>query len=93
MTSTCVCRMQSFISKKMGKNVIYLSPMHLSQRAIIGYDIPDSDPKLVGLDKLKQLEVRGHLVGENKFRKGQYILKAMRKLRGNGCILFAHQFG
>jgi len=30
-----------------------LSPMHISQRAIIGFDIPDTDPRLV---KLKEME-------------------------------------
>jgi hypothetical protein len=27
------------------------------------------------------------------YRKGQYILKAMKKIRGNGCIIAAHEFG
>jgi hypothetical protein len=33
------------------------------------------------------------LQGEIKYRKGQYILKAVKKIRGNGCILAAHEYG
>jgi len=41
--------MQSYVCKELDKNIIYLSPMHISQRAIIGFDIPDTDPRLVKL--------------------------------------------
>jgi hypothetical protein len=86
--------MQAYVCKEiLHEPVIYLSPMHITQRAIIGYDVPDTDERLAGLTKMQQIEARARLVGENKFRKGQYILKAMKKIKGNGCILAAHQFG
>jgi hypothetical protein len=30
---------------------------------------------------------------EIKYRKGMYIYEAMKKIRENGCVLAAHQFG
>jgi hypothetical protein len=67
--------------------------MHITQRAIIGHDVPDTDPRLVNLDKMQQVLAWVNMQGEIKFRKGQYILQAMKKIRENGCILAAHQFG
>ena len=93
MTTTCACKMQSYIYKELNKNVIYLSPMHITQRAISGYDISDTHPKLVNLTGLQRVEVRVKMRGEMMYRKGQYILEAMKKVRGNGCIRAAHQFG
>ena len=77
--------MQAYASQELGEDIIYLSPMHITQRAISGYDIPDTHPKLVNLTGLQRVDVR-------VYRKGQYILEAMKKVQGNGCILAAHQF-
>jgi hypothetical protein len=85
--------MQSYVCKELGQNIIYLSPMHITQRAIIGHDVPDTDPRLVNLDKMQQVLAWVNMQGKIKFRKGQYILQAMKKIRENGCILAAHQFG
>ena len=90
--TTCACRMQSYASKEIGDDVIYLSPMHITQRAIVGYDVSDTHPDLVNLELMQRLEVRQRLRGEIMYRKGQYILQAMKKIDGNGCILAAHQF-
>jgi hypothetical protein len=67
--------------------------MHITERAIIGYDIPNTHPKLANLKGLERVEAQVLLQGEIKFRKGQYILNAMKQIRGNGCILAAHEFG
>jgi hypothetical protein len=67
--------------------------MHITQRAIIGHDVPNTDPRLVNLDRMQRVLARVNMQGEIKFRKGQYILQAMKKIRGNRCILVAHQFG
>jgi len=64
--------------------------MHISQRAIIGFDIPHTDPRLVKLEGTERVLAQNLMQGEIKFRKGQYILEAMKKIRGNGCILAAH---
>ena len=85
--------MQSYVCKELDKDIIYLSPMHISQRAIIGFDIPDTDLRLVKLKGMERVLARNLMQGEIKFRKGQYVLEAMKKIRGNGCILAAHQFG
>jgi hypothetical protein len=61
-------------------------------RAIIGYDVLDTDPRLVNLDRMQRVLVRTKMQGEIKYRKGQYILQAMKKIRGNGCIHATHQF-
>lgn len=89
--------MQAYVCKEVGiqelAEIIYLSPMHITERAIIGHDIPDTDPLLENLTKMQRLEVRADLRGEIMYRKGQYVLQAMHKIQGNGCILAAHQFG
>jgi hypothetical protein len=91
--TTCACRMQSYASNEIGDDVIYLSPMHITQRAIIGYDVPDTHPDLVNLNPTQRQEVQYRMCSEIMYRKGQYILRAMKKIEGNGCILAAHQFG
>ena len=85
--------MQAYATQQLGEDIIYLSPMHITQRAISGYDISDTHPKLVNLTGLQRVEVRVKMRGEMLYRKGQYILEAMKKVRGNGCIRAAHQFG
>ena len=85
--------MQAYASQQLGEDIIYLSPMHITQRAISGYDVPDTHPKLVNLTGLQRVEVRVKMRDEILYRKGQYILEAMKKVRRNGCILAAHQFG
>jgi hypothetical protein len=47
---TCPCRMQSYVSKELGKNIVYLSPMHITERTIVGCDIPDTHEDLVNLN-------------------------------------------
>jgi hypothetical protein len=85
--------MQSYVAKELGKDIMYLSPMHITQRAIIGHDVPDTHPRLVNLDRMQRVLTRVKMQGEIKFRKGQYILQAMKKIQENGCILAAQQFG
>jgi len=85
--------MQAYATQQLGEDIIYLSPMHITQRAISGYDIPDTHSKLVNLTGLQRVEVRVKMQGEMMYRKGKYILEAMKKVRGNGCILAALQFG
>lgn len=95
ITATCASRMHAAVCKTKGdgNNIIFLSPMHISQRAIIGYDVLDMDPQLVGLNGMQLVLARSRLVGEHKFRKGQYILECMKKVPEYVCILAAHQFG
>jgi hypothetical protein len=67
--------------------------MHITERAIIGYDIPNTHPRLANLSGLDRVMAKALMQGEIKFRKGQYLLQAMKKIKKNGCILAAHQFG
>jgi hypothetical protein len=57
-------------ARNWGKNVLYLSPMHITQRAIIGHDVPDMDPRLVNLDRMQRVLTWVKMQGEIKFRKG-----------------------
>ena len=93
MMTICACRMQSYVVNKLEDNIIYLSPMHITQRAIIGHDVSDTHPMLVNLDLIQQMEVRIRMKHEIMWRKGLYILQAMKKIDENGCIIAAHQFG
>ena len=68
--TTCACRMQSYASKKIGDDVIYLFPMHITQRAIIGYDVSNTHPDMVNLKQMQRLEVCQRLHGEIMYRKG-----------------------
>ena len=90
---TCPCMMQSYVCKKLGKNIIYLSPMHLTERVITGYDVPDTHDRLVNLDSKDRPQARIELHDELKYKVGMYIYRAMKKVKGNGCILAAHEFG
>jgi hypothetical protein len=93
MTTTCASRMQSYVCEELEKDIVYLSPMHITQRVIIGHNVPDTHLRLVNLDRMQRVLTRVKMQGKIKFRKGQCILQAMKKIRGNGCILAAHQLG
>jgi hypothetical protein len=83
-------RMQAYVSKDLGKNIIYLSPMLIIERTIMGYDIPNTHEKLVNLNPEQRKKYRKDLVIEYKYRAGMYIYGSMKKVRGNGCIIAVH---
>ena len=87
------CRMQAYVSKELGKNIVYLSLMLITERTIAGYDILDTHEKLVNLNPEERNKYREDLLIEYKYRAGMYIYKAMKKVRGNRCVMAAHQFG
>ena len=70
MTMTCACRMQSYVCKELEEDIIYLSSMHISERAISGYDVLDTHTSLVNLDPLQRVKVRVRMRGEIMYRKG-----------------------
>ena len=72
--------MQSYEYKELGENIIYLSPMHITQRAISEYDVPDTHPRLVNLSGVSEWR------SELKCEARSCIEK------DDGCILAAHQF-
>jgi len=47
---TFPCRLQAYVSKELGKGIISLSSMLITERTIMGYDIPDTHAKLVNLN-------------------------------------------
>jgi hypothetical protein len=56
--TTCPCKMQSYVCKEMGKDIIYLSPMHLTERVIAGYNVLDTHDRLVNLDPKDRPQAR-----------------------------------
>ena len=42
--------MQAYVSKELSKGIISLSPMLITERTIMGYNIPDTHEKLVNLN-------------------------------------------
>ena len=84
--------MQAYVSKELGKDIIYLSSMLIIERTIAGYDITDTHEKLVNLNPEERKKYREDLVIKYKYRAGMYIYEAMKKIRGNGCVMAAHQF-
>jgi hypothetical protein len=73
-------RMQAYVSKELGKNIIYLSLMLITKRTIAGYDILDTHEKLVNLNPEQRKKYREDLVIEYKYRAGMYIYGAMKKV-------------
>jgi len=86
-------RMQAYVSKELGKGIIYLSLMLITERTIVGYDIPDTHEDLVNLNPEERKKFQEDLEIEYKYRAGLYIYGAMKKVWGNGCVMATHQFG
>jgi hypothetical protein len=70
--------MQAYVCKELNKGIIYLSPMHITQRAIISFDVSDAHDRLVNLDKMKQMELRVRMQCKFKYNVGMYIYRAMK---------------
>ena len=85
--------MQAYVSKELGKNIVYLSPMLITERTIAGYDIPDTHEDMVNLNPEERKKFREDLLIEYKYRAEIYIYRAMNKVWGNECVMAAHQFG
>jgi hypothetical protein len=60
--------MQAYVSKELGKDIIYLSPMLITERTIVGYDIPDTHDKLVNLNLEERKQYRKDMMIEYKWR-------------------------
>jgi hypothetical protein len=82
--------MHSYVCKELGKNIIYLSPMHITQRVVVGYDVPDTHEKLVNLNPQERVQAWKELCNELMYNAGMYMYKAMKKTGECGCILAAH---
>lgn len=39
---TCPRRMMAYVSRGLQLKIIYLSPMHIAERVIVGYSLPDN---------------------------------------------------
>ena len=77
---TLPCRMQAYVSKELGKNIVYLSLMLITERTIVGYDIPDTHEKLVNLNPEGRKKYREDLLIKYKYQAGMYIYGAMKKV-------------
>ena len=90
---TCPCRMQSYVCKELGRDIIYLSSTRTTQRVIVGYIVPYTHHRLVKLSPMERVQARIIMRGDLKYNAEMYIYRAMKKVKGNGCVLAAHQFG
>jgi hypothetical protein len=89
----CRCRMQSYVCSQLDKPDVYLSPMHITQRVIMGYHIPDTHARLVNLGPKDKEKVRQDMINDLQGLAGEYIYRAMKKAGERGCVYAAHQFG
>ena len=64
---TCPCRMQYHLCKELGENVIYLCPMHITQRCIVGYDVLETHERLRNLNREERVAAQKLLCNEMKF--------------------------
>jgi hypothetical protein len=82
--------MQAYVSKEFGKDIIYLNLMFITERSIAGYDIPDHSDNLAKLNEEERKQYRIDAEIEYKYWASMYMLRAMKKIKGNGCIMAAH---
>jgi hypothetical protein len=61
----------------MGKDIIYLYPMHLTERVITGYHVLDTHDRLVNLDPKDRPQAQIELHDESKYNAGMYIYRAI----------------
>ena len=87
---TFPCRMQAYVSKELGKDIVYLSLMLITERTIASYDILDTHAKLVNLNPEERKKFWEDLENEYKYRAELYIYGAMNKVWENGCVMAAH---
>jgi hypothetical protein len=64
--------MQAYVSNELGKGIIYLSPMLITERTITGYDISGTHEKPVNLDLEERRKYMDDLVIEYKYQVGVY---------------------
>ena len=80
-------------TKVVGSNNLYLSPMHINERTIVGYEVDDDHPSMRRKSKKQKAEVRKKALKESKGRVAAYILQAMKRIKDNGCIMAPYHYG
>ena len=85
--------MQSYVCKLKGEHDVYLSPMHITQRVIAGYHVPDTHADLKDLAPKEREKVRKNMVNDLLINAGKYMYRAMKKCGERGSVLAAHQYG
>jgi hypothetical protein len=78
------------VSNKLHHSVLYLSPMHIAQRVILGYEI--TNEKMTEEERKEKYEE--NMKAEKK-KLSKYICNVMKKLSPDGprCIMGAYHFG
>jgi hypothetical protein len=78
------------ISNKKRHPVLYLSPMHIAERVILGFEI--TDEKLIEEERKEAYEKN---MKADKKKLSKYICNVMKKLSldGPSCIMGAYHFG
>lgn len=78
------------MSNQKAHPTLYLSPMHIAERVIKGYEITDPDLTVRQREQKYQANMR-----EEKKKLARYILGVMKKIKPDGpqCIMAAYHFG
>ena len=87
---TSPCRTSVIVSNKKRHPILYLSPMHIAERVIKGYEI--TDPKLTAWQRQQKYDEN---MKEEKKKLSRYINGVMKKVHPDGphCIKAAYHFG
>jgi hypothetical protein len=85
--------MMAKVSQKCNLGIHYLSPMHIADGVIGGYDLPDDHPDMIDLMARQRDEVNKKRRNESKLAISKYILRAMKQVKEHGCLLAAHHIG
>ena len=87
---TCPCRLTVTISNKRHHPILYLSPMHIAERVIKGFQITDLELTVRQREKKYEENMK-----EEKKKLSRYIFEVMKKLNPDGphCIMAAYHFG
>ena len=67
--------------------------MHITKRAIIGFDLKPDHPNMVKLSPQQRLYLLADRRGEEIQKAADYMYKSFKKVKGNGCVLGAHHYG
>ena len=78
------------VSNKKTRPVLYLSPAHIAERVIKGFEI--NDPEMTVRQREKKYEEN---MKAEKTKLKNYILECMKKIKPDGpeCIMAAYHFG
>lgn len=85
--------MMAHVSKQCDLGILYLSPLHVNEANITGFELLDDHKDLINLTKREREKYCKKALDTEKLKVGKYILGVMKKVRRDGCILAAIHYG